>query len=257
MSWWTKKKNEGKAPKASLTTVPQHVAIIMDGNGRWAQKKGMPRTYGHSVGVDRVRDAVEVCLETGVSYLTLYAFSTENWRRPQEEVNVLMRLFQEVMSRETPKLHKNQVRIKIIGLKDDLSPALVRQLEESERITAQNTRLTLNLALNYGGRSEIATAVKKIAQGVQSGTIDINAIDEEMISANIFTAGQAEPDLLIRPGGEWRISNFLVWQMAYTDFYFSELYWPEFGPKEMIKAFEWFAKRERRFGGINKGGQPG
>lgn len=234
--------------------VPEHLAIIMDGNGRWAEKRGLPRSAGHRIGLERIRDTVEVCLEFGVKYLTLYAFSTENWNRPATEVDFLMNLFLEALQKEIPKLHNQQIQVRFIGIKEKLSPALVELMEESEKLTSNNLALVLNIALNYGGRAEIIAAVKGIARQVKKGELDPEAIQEGDLAKRLFTSGQPDPDLLIRPGGERRISNFLIWQMAYTELYFSERYWPEFSRNELLAAFEVFSHRERRFGKVKGGG---
>jgi undecaprenyl diphosphate synthase len=234
--------------------VPNHIAIIMDGNGRWAQKRGLPRFVGHQAGLERVRDAVEICLRVGVKHLTLYAFSTENWNRPAEEVGFLMNLFEESLGKEVAELHQNGVKIRFIGLKEELNPSLVRLMEEAETLTSGNTSLTLNIAINYGGRSELTAAMKGIARAVARGELDPEQISEAEITKHLFTAGQPDPDLLIKPGREYRISNFLIWQTAYTEFYFSQLMWPEFGKEEILKAIDEYSKRERRFGTVKGGG---
>lgn len=236
-----------------LAKAPVHLAIIMDGNGRWAEKRGLPRNAGHRMGMERIRDAVATCLETGVRYLTLYAFSTENWNRPAEEVSFLMNLFLEALKNEVAKIHRQGVKIRFIGLKQNLSPSLVELMEESEKLTAGNNSLNLNIALNYGGRAELVAAVKGVVRASMKGTLDPELLTEEDISSHLFTAGQPDPDLLIRTSGECRISNFLIWQMAYTEFYFSDLLWPDFGKDQLLEAFYHYSKRERRFGRI-KGG---
>jgi undecaprenyl diphosphate synthase len=246
---WVRKKPD--APKI----VPEHLAIIMDGNGRWAERRGLPRSAGHRAGVDRIRDTIEACLEYGVKYLTLYAFSTENWNRPASEVDFLMNLFMEALQKEVPELHQQQIKIRFIGLKDKLAPELVELMEESEKLTAANNRLTVNIAINYGGRSEIMAAVKGIARQVREGRLEPDRLQEEDLTARLFTSGQPDPDLLIRPGGEKRISNFLIWQMAYSELYFTDDYWPEFSKNHLLAAFESYSNRERRFGRV-KGGRP-
>lgn len=242
--------------KPNIEKVPQHLAIIMDGNGRWAEKRGLPRSAGHRVGMERVRDAIEVCREFKVKYLTLYAFSTENWNRPATEVDYLMNLFLEALQNEVPKLHQHQIRIRFIGIKDKLAPDLIKLMEESEKLTSNNNALTLNIALNYGGRAEIVAAVRGIARQVKEGKMNPEQLQEEDLAKHLFTSGQPDPDLLIRPGGERRISNFLIWQIAYTELYFSKRYWPEFTKNDLLAAFESFSRRERRFGQI-KGGRSG
>ncbi|TCL69418.1 undecaprenyl diphosphate synthase [Hydrogenispora ethanolica] len=237
-----------------VRNVPQHVAIIMDGNGRWARKRGLPRTAGHRAGMERVRDAIDVCLETKVPYLTLYAFSTENWRRPVEEVSALMDLFSQAFQHEVQGIHQKGVQIRFIGLRDGLSPSMVSAMDKAERLTAGNQLLHLNVALNYGGRAEIVSAITTMVSEIQQSKLSIEKITESEFAKFLFTSGQPDPDLLIKPGGEYRISNFLIWQLAYTELYFSDTYWPDFGRDELLKAFAFFSGRERRFGGIRGGG---
>lgn len=233
-----------------IEKLPLHVAIIMDGNGRWAKQRGLPRIAGHAAGKERVNDMVELCLELGIKHLTLYAFSTENWNRPLEEVNALMKLFHEGIEKELPKLHQSGVRVRFLGLTERLEPELLKKMKENEEITSKNNQLNLNLAINYGGRAEILNAVKEISQAVESGRLKLEQIDEAEFSKYLFTTGQPDPDLLVKPGGEFRISNFLIWQMAYTEFYFSSVLWPDFGRNEMLKAVKWYSQRERRFGKV-------
>lgn len=242
-----------KSKAAQFPAVPSHVAIIMDGNGRWAQERGLPRTVGHRAGIERIRDAVAVCLEHGVGYLTLYAFSTENWSRPAEEVGFLMGLFEEALKKEIDVLHQKGVKVRFIGLKTNLRPSLYQLMDQAEKKTEANQVLVLNLAINYGGRAEIVAAAKGIARAVQWGEFDPDNLDESALSGRMFTAGQPDPDLLIRPGKERRISNFLIWQAAYAEFYFSDKYWPDFGRNELLAAFAHYSRKERRFGGIKKG----
>lgn len=242
-----------KKSSAPITNIPNHIAIIMDGNGRWARQRGMPRTAGHRVGMDRVRDAVSVCLEHGVPFLTLYAFSTENWKRPEEEVRFLMDLFEEALKSEVEKLNRQNVQVRFIGLRHNLRPSLRELMEQSEALTSRNTALTLNLAINYGGRSEIIAAVRKIAAEVRQGEVDIEQINESFFGNYLFTAGQPDPDLLIKPGGESRISNFLLWQIAYTEIYYSTKYWPDFNKADMRDAIAFYSRKERRFGGVKRG----
>ena len=232
---------------------PQHVAIIMDGNGRWANQRGLPRAVGHRAGMERIRDAITTCLDCGVRYLTLYAFSTENWHRPKEEVGLLMGLFQEALQGEIESLNRQGVRLRIIGLKNELSPEIIASMEQGEAATAANQALTLNIALNYGGRAELAAAAKGIVRAVNEGELDFGQINEAELTKRLFTAGQPDPDLLIRPGGERRISNFMIWQIAYAELYFTDILWPDFGRSEMIKAFEYYQTRERRFGRVKEG----
>lgn len=233
-----------------LAIVPKHIAVIMDGNGRWAKQRGLPRTVGHRAGMERAKEAVETCLSVGVKHLTLFAFSTENWRRPPEEVSFLMKLFEEAMQTKVDEMHQLGVKIRFIGLRQGLSPSLLTLIENAEALTCANHAITVNIALNYGGRSEIAIAVREIARAVQTKDLAVENIDEAEIAKHLFTAGQPDPDLLIKPGREFRISNFLIWQMAYTEFYFSDTLWPDFGHEEFIRAMHWFGSRERRFGRV-------
>jgi undecaprenyl diphosphate synthase len=236
----------------TLVKVPTHVAVILDGNGRWAAQRGLPRTAGHRAGLERVRDLVEVCLKTGVKYLTLYAFSTENWQRPADEVHFLMSLFEKTLPAEIAKLHQYNVKVRFIGLKQGLSANLVKLMEQAEMMTAGNHALTVNFAINYGGRSEIIAAVKGLLRAAQKNEFTPENISEAILADHLFTAGQPDPDLLIRPGGERRISNFLIWQSAYTEMYFSDLYWPDFGKNQILKAFYDYSQRKRRFGRIKE-----
>ena len=227
---------------------PQHVAIIMDGNGRWARSRGMPRVAGHRASVKVVRKIIEECARLKVSYLTLFAFSSENWRRPPDEVGMLMGLFLDALVREVADLHKNQVRLRFIGDRSELGAELTQRMLESEALTAQNTGLELMVAVAYGGRWDIAQACRRLADEVSSGKMSAAEITEAHISARLALAGIPDPDLLIRTGGEQRISNFLLWNLAYTELYFSEALWPEFSSQHLQAAFDFFAQRERRFG---------
>lgn len=237
-------------------TIPQHIAIIMDGNGRWAQQRGLPRSAGHRAGMENIRETIDRCLENGVRYLTLYAFSTENWKRPQEEVDFLMDLFLQALKNELRLMHQKGVQVCFIGIRDNLNTTLVQMMQEGEALTSGNERLHLNIAMNYGGRAELAQAFRSIAAELQNQTITEQQVDEALIGNYLFTAGQPDPDLLIRPGGEFRISNFLVWQSAYTELYFTDVFWPDFNNEQFMKAIAFYSSRERRFGGI-KGGKPG
>lgn len=231
-----------------LNMIPKHIAIIMDGNGRWAKMKGKARIYGHQAGVEAVRKVVEACSELGVQYLTLYAFSTENWNRPEEEVNALMELLVRTIRRETPDLNRNNVRIGMIGDGHSLPKACVDELEESKRITAGNTGLNLILALSYSGRWEITNAVQQIAQKVAAGELQPADISDATITAHLNTAGIPDPELLIRTSGEYRLSNFLLWQSAYTEYYFTDTLWPDFDREALVQAIVDYQNRERRFG---------
>ncbi len=235
---------------SDLRVVPRHVAIIMDGNGRWAKLRGKPRTMGHRSGVDAVRRTVEAAAEIGIEYLTLYGFSTENWKRPESEVSDLMGLLRLFIKRELATLHKNGVHIRIIGDRTRFDDDIRVLLSNAEERTQGNARLNLTIALSYGARAEIADAMRQIAQKVAVGEIQPDAIDESMVEAHLMTVGMPDPDLLIRTSGEQRISNFLLWQSAYTEFVFDDVLWPDFGREHLEKAIENFAGRERRFGAV-------
>ncbi len=223
---------------------PRHIAIIMDGNGRWAKKRFMPRVAGHKRGVDAVREMVSTCIDLGVEYLTLFAFSSENWRRPADEVSFLMQLFLKAMEREVVKLHQNNIRLKIVGRRDRFEPQIVELIEQSELKTADNKGLTLTIAADYGGRWDILQASNKLL--LQSPSV--GEITEDMLSQHLAMAYAPEPDLFIRTGGEQRISNFLLWQLAYTELYFTETLWPDFDAAMLKRAIDSFHQRERRFG---------
>ncbi|PHS24803.1 MAG: di-trans,poly-cis-decaprenylcistransferase [Methylophaga sp.] len=228
--------------------VPQHIAIIMDGNGRWAKQRHQPRFMGHRAGVKAVENIVKHCAELGVSVLSLFAFSSENWRRPNKEVSLLMELFALSLKQQAKRLHKNNIRLQIIGDISKFSDSLQKQITQAQQLTADNTGLIINIAANYGGRWDIVQAVQKVAEQVASGDVQAEDITEDMIGAELTTASIAEPDLFIRTGGEQRVSNFMLWQMAYTEFYFSETLWPDFDAEQLDHAILSFNKRERRFG---------
>lgn len=236
------------AHNIDVSRLPRHVAIIMDGNGRWAQRRKKPRLYGHKVGADSVRDIVETCREIGIRYLTLYAFSSENWQRPMEEVSGLMSILKRYLEAELPRMQKNDIRLMSIGNRQRL-PEVVREvLVNSIEATAKNTQLTLNLALSYGGRDELVRAVKKISRLCQEGHLDIDAISELTIAEQLDTAALPDPDLLIRTGGESRLSNFLLWQLSYAEIYFTDVMWPDFRREVFLQALTDYQIRERRFG---------
>ncbi|PLC51029.1 di-trans,poly-cis-decaprenylcistransferase [Pollutimonas subterranea] len=230
------------------TDVPRHIAIIMDGNGRWATKRFLPRTAGHVRGVQAVRRVVEACGKKGVDYLTLFAFSSENWRRPQDEVSLLMRLFIKTLQKEVDKLDDQGVKLRIVGDLSPFEPRLQDLIKLAEQRTQHNTGLNLTIAANYGGRWDILQAMKRLLSARPDLAVDPQAIDETLLSGYLSMAFAPEPDLFIRTGGEQRISNFLVWQLAYTELYFSDDFWPDFGAKELEAAFQWYRTRERRFG---------
>ncbi len=228
--------------------MPRHVAIIMDGNGRWAQLRGKQRTYGHKAGAEAVRSAVAFCRKRGIEALTLFAFSSENWKRPEQEVSLLMELFFTVLKREVKKLHKHNVRLRIIGDVSGFSAGLQQRIVEAEQLTANNTALQLNIAANYGGRWDISQAARQLAERVAAGAMRSEEITEDTLAQCLQLADQPAPDLLIRTGGEHRISNFLLWQLAYAEFYFSQVLWPDFDDREFAAAIADFSCRERRFG---------
>jgi undecaprenyl diphosphate synthase len=224
--------------------VPQHVAIIMDGNGRWAKQRGLPRLAGHRAGTENLRRIIEACVEFGVKYLTIYAFSTENWGRPEDEVSGLMGIFDEVFERELNELHKQGAKLNHIGRLDEVRESLREKVIKGMEMTKDNKRLVLNVAFNYGGRDEVVQAVKTI---IKDG-IKPEEINEETIAEHLYTAGMPDPDLVIRTSGEQRISNFLIWQAAYAEWVFPETLWPDFGRDELLAAIQEFGKRERRYG---------
>ncbi|WAM32362.1 isoprenyl transferase [Caldicellulosiruptor naganoensis] len=231
--------------------MPKHIAIIMDGNGRWARKRGLPRSAGHRVGAQKLKEIVLFADEIGLKYLTVYAFSTENWKRPKDEVENLMNLLREFFDTEIENLiNKTQIKIRVIGDISKLDKDIQERIASAEERTKDKTGLCVVIALNYGGRSEIINAVKNLALDIKSGKIDIEAIDEELFRNYLYTKDIPDPDLLIRPSGEMRVSNFLLWQISYTEFWFSNVLWPDFKKEHLLKAIEDYQKRERRFGGV-------
>lgn len=228
--------------------IPRHIAIVMDGNGRWAKKRILPRTAGHQAGVKAVQRVLKRCGERGVEVLTLFAFSSENWRRPEEEVHVLMELFVSTLEEQTQTLHENGIRLRFIGDKSAFSGKLQEEIANSEEKTRNNSRLTLVIAANYGGRWDMLQAVRKIAREVEQGMISADSISMESIESRLSFPDLPEPDLFIRTGGEYRISNFLLWQLAYTELYFTETLWPDFNEKSLDLAIAAYAGRQRRFG---------
>ena len=225
--------------------LPTHIAIIMDGNGRWAKKRSLPRTAGHAAGAKNFKDIARYCNKIGLKYLTVYAFSTENWKRPKEEVDNIMKIFKDYL--EDAKNFKDEnIKVRFIGDRSVLDPDIIRLMKEAEDASADATGLKLNIAINYGGRDEIVHAVKDI---VKSG-ISADDITEQTISEHLYTAGQPDPDFIIRPSGEYRLSNYLIWQSAYAEYWFSDILWPDFKPKDLERAIDDFNKRNRRFGGV-------
>ncbi|MBW9117500.1 isoprenyl transferase [Rhizobium cauense] len=234
----------------TFLTVPEHVAIIMDGNGRWAKQRGLPRTMGHRKGVDAVREAVRVAGDVGIKYLTLFAFSSENWRRPETEVSDLLGLLKAFIRRDLAELHRQNVRVKVIGDRQSLKSDILDLLVDAEETTKANTALTLVIAFNYGSRDEIARAMASLARDVEAGRLRAQDISPALINARLDTAGIPDPDLIIRTSGEERLSNFLLWQAAYSEFIFVSEYWPDFSREIFYSALETFASRDRRFGGL-------
>ena len=233
---------------ATRPRIPTHVAIIMDGNGRWALARGLPRLVGHRAGTENLRRIITACVEFGVKYLTIYAFSTENWGRPREEVDGLMNILEDVIDRELAELNKEGVQLRHIGRLERLDPKLQEKVLEAIELTKQNDRLVLNVAFNYGGRDEIVFAIQKIIKdGVRA-----EEVTSDLVSRYLFTAGVPDPDLIIRTSGELRVSNFLIWQGAYSEWYVTSVYWPDFNKEEFRKALDTFAKRDRRYGGLSE-----
>lgn len=240
------------AERLASLKVPQHVAIIMDGNGRWAKKKGKIRTFGHRAGVESVRAAVRFARQSNIQVLTLFAFSSENWKRPEEEVSVLMDLFNLVLNKEAKRLNKNGVRLKVLGDLSRFDDKLVSKIRKAEEMTSENTDLVLNIAANYGGRWDILHAAKQMAQDIAAGNVAVDDIDETGFDQYMSTQGLPELDLLIRTGGEHRISNFLLWQCAYAELYFTDVLWPDFDEEAFYLAVKDFSERQRRFGLIGE-----
>jgi len=230
--------------------IPRHIAIIMDGNGRWAKQRNLPRSMGHKAGVENIREIVKECSNLGVKYLTLYAFSTENWKRPAEEVNALMKLLVEYLKKEVEELHKNKVVVKSIGEIETLPSICREELKSAYEKTKNNTGLVLNLALNYGGRDEILRGIKLLYEDLNTEKIILEDVNSEVFSKYLYTKDICDPDLIIRPSGEQRISNFLLWQCAYSEFWYSDIKWPDFKKQHLHKAIYDFQNRDRRFGGI-------
>ncbi|MDH4470263.1 MAG: isoprenyl transferase [Verrucomicrobiae bacterium] len=234
----------------NLKSPPRHIAIVMDGNGRWAKERGWIRIKGHEQGAQSVQECLTACLEVGVEYLTLYAFSSENWKRPQLEVQGLMLLLEQYLGNKIEEMNRNGIRFSAIGRLEELPRSVQQRLHKAIAATAHNKKLTLTLALNYGSRNEIVDAVKVIAQKVAHGTLDPKSINEELISEHLYTAGMPDPDLFIRTSGEYRISNFLLWQLSYSEITITPKLWPDFKKEDLLAAIEEYTSRERRFGGV-------
>lgn len=233
-----------------LSNLPQHIAVIMDGNGRWAVSRKLPRTAGHRAGMSALKELVTTCGELGIQILTVYAFSTENWKRPVDEVGYLMHLLVEYMEKELAELHRKGVQVRAIGELAELPHAAQKALNKAEQVTRKNTGLKFNIALNYGGRREILQALRQIVQKVKAGEVDLEQIDEALFSHCLYTAGLPDPDLVIRPSGEQRLSNFLLWQCAYAEFWTSTVMWPDFRKQHLLEAIRDYQKRNRRYGGL-------
>src|ERR1700675_3356315 len=236
--------------KLDLKRLPEHLAVIMDGNGRWAERRHLPRVAGHRAGVKAAREIIETCARLKLPYLTLYAFSLENWRRPQAEVDFLMRLLREYLKRELPSIHKNNIRLLVIGRSEQLPEGVRKDIEHGMRLTSRNTGMKLVVALNYGGRAELVDAFNAMLDHVRSNGLSAFHADEQTISEHLYTAGLPDPDLLIRTSGEMRVSNFLLWQIAYAEIYVTETLWPDFSRAQLYEALLDFQKRERRYGGL-------
>ena len=249
---WRRQKEKAPTELVPLDSarIPQHIAIIMDGNGRWAQKRGLPRTFGHKAGAEVLREILTDATDIGVRVLTAYAFSTENWRRPTEEVSFLMELFSTYLDNEVDRLVEQQVRLRFIGNKQRLGAELQKRIEHAEQKTAQGTAIDLNLAVDYGGRAEIVHATRRLLQEVLDAHLSVEDIDEAQFAKRLFTSGQPDPDLLIRPGGDMRISNFLLWQLAYAELWVTDTLWPDFTPRHFRQAIFDYQQRDRRFGGL-------
>ena len=229
--------------------IPKHIAVILDGNGRWAKAKGLPRKLGHVQGAKAIEEVCELMWNHGVEYFTVYAFSTENWKRSEEEVSALMTILREYMVKSIQRANANNMRVRIIGEKSRLAEDIQKSIADLEKATVENTGLKFTIAINYGSRDEITRAVRRIVSKAENGEISADSITEDMISAELDTAGYPDPDLLIRTSGEQRISNFLLWQCAYSEFYFTDVLWPDFGEKDLVAALDAYAGRERRYGG--------
>lgn len=251
-NFFKKNRLEEKIEEKKLEKIPTHVAIIMDGNGRWAKKRNMPRVKGHYEGMQTVKKITKYASKLGIQYLTLYAFSTENWARPKEEVSYLMDLPEKMFTSFMPELMENNVKVEVIGVVEKLPENTRKAVEDAVEQTKNNTGLKLIFALNYGSKDEIVTAVKRIAQGAANNEYKVEEIDEQLISDNLFTKDTPDPDLLIRTSGEQRISNFLLWQIAYSEFIFTKVAWPDFVEEEFYKALLEYQSRDRRFGGLNE-----
>lgn len=248
MAFFNRKKPE--LTDISQIELPAHIGIIMDGNGRWAKKRGLPRSAGHSAGAQTFRKIARYCSDIGIKHLTVYAFSTENWRRPEKEISALMKLFKEYLEEALRDFKDDSIVLKFIGDRTAFSPELLQLMEENEEESKDRDGMVLNIAMNYGGRAELVTAMQHIADDVKGGKFDADSIDEQMISDYLYTKGQPDPDLIIRPSGEHRTSNFLLWQSAYSEYVIMDVLWPDFTEEHLNKALIEYANRNRRFGGV-------
>ena len=247
MRWFQRKKPISPVEDVHI---PRHVGIIMDGNGRWAKKRGLPRQAGHVTGAQVFRKITKYCEKKGVGYLTVYAFSTENWRRPAEEVDAIMNLFRDYLKESLRDFKNENIRTRFIGDREPLAPDIRRLIEEAEASTAHKDGMVLNIAINYGGRQEIVQAARRLAEDVRQGRLNPEDVTEERLSDRMYTAGQPDPDLILRPSGEFRLSNFLIWQSAYAEYVFMDILWPDFTSRDLDEAFAEYARRHRRFGGV-------
>ena len=245
-----KDKDNNEEIQLDFNKIPKHIAIIMDGNGRWAKKRKLPRTMGHKAGVETIRRILKEADRLGVEHMTLYAFSTENWKRPKEEVDALMKLLVQYLTNEVEALHQNGVVLRILGDINGLPSVVKERISEAIELTKNNNGIVLNVAFNYGGRDEIVRAVKNIASDIESGKINKENIDEDLFNNYLYTKNSPDPDLIIRPSGEQRISNFLLWQCAYSEFWYSNVNWPDFSESDLQKAIYDYQNRDRRFGGV-------
>ena len=245
-----KNKKQNLIDKLDMNNLPLHIGIIMDGNGRWAKKRGLPRSAGHRMGAKVLEQITRDAGHLGIRYLTVYAFSTENWKRPQDEVDALMKLLSEYLDDYKRLIGDEDIRVKIIGSYDKLSDEIIAKIKNIEENTKNNSAITLNIALNYGGRDELVSAVKKISAMVKDGSLNKDDITEELISDNLYTNYMPDPDFIIRPSGEYRLSNFLLWQSAYSEFWYSDILWPDFTKEDLIRAIIDYQNRNRRYGGV-------
>lgn len=244
------KKKQRKELSLSDIILPEHIGIIMDGNGRWAKKRGLPRSAGHTAGAQTFRKIARYCSDIGIKYLTVYAFSTENWRRPKEEVDALMRLFKDYLQEAIRDFKDDSIVLRFIGDRSAFSPELLSLMNENEEESCERDGMVLNIAMNYGGRAELVSAIRDMAEKVEKGTLRPEAIDEALVSEHLYTKGQPDPDLIIRPSGENRTSNFLLWQSAYAEYVIMDVLWPDFTERDLDEALMEYANRNRRFGGV-------